>query len=226
MTRLVLLNAVYFKGDWAEPFAAGSTRDEDFHLGGTEKVRVPMMSGTLKAARFGAFQKAGFHMLEMPYAGGELSMVLLVPDRLDGLAHVEKQMTAELLRGWIERLEMRAVEARVPKFTLRTDYDMQPTLEALGMRRAFKPGEADFTGMVESGERLCLGQVRQRAFVEVNEKGTEAAAVSAVEAVSLSMAPRPAVPVFSADRPFVFLIRDRKTGTILFVGRVADPRKE
>jgi serpin B len=177
----------------------------------------------------------GFTLLEIPYKGGEVSMVLIAPRSADGLAGLEKKLTSANVRTWIGKLQQRAVHVFVPRFKLETKYALEKSLQAMGMVRAFEdprlPDGAQFDGMSASedpAQKLYVSKVLHKAFVEVNEKGTEAAAATAVimarpkEAVPQSV---PFTPTFRADRPFVFLIRDVKTGSILFVGRMMNPRQ-
>jgi serine protease inhibitor len=258
LTRLVLTNAVYFKGQWSDPFDARATRDEPFLLGDGKKTSVPLMGGHLKKVSYAACNgdgtafdspveigvdvgekydkyypdKKGFQLLELPYKGGDLAMVVIVPGSEDGLPALEKLLTSANLKAWMGKLQQRATEAYLPRFKLETDYQMKPTLQKLGMVRAFvAPGKADgaqFDGMCESkdpGHKLYITRVLHKAFVEVNEKGTEAAAATAVLLEKKeARETRPFVPMVRADRPFVFLIRDRKTGCVLFLGRVTNPR--
>jgi serine protease inhibitor len=246
LTRLVLLNAIYFKGDWATEFDVKATREQDFHVGAGRKQAVAMMhKDGLKGGRYGAFNAdgslfktprgfaggaapdtlypgpGGFQIAELPYKGQELSMVLVVPQDLDGLAAVEKRLTAANVATWLDGLEAREMDVAMPKFRLETDYTMKPTLEALGMSQAFDLTKANFDGMVANRlEPLFISFVIHKAFVEVTEQGTEAAAATAV-AVKGGLPPF--TPTVRADRPFVFAIRDVQTGTILFLGRFADP---
>jgi serpin B len=248
-TRMVLTNAIYFKGKWAEPFKKEDTKERDFHLDGGKKVRVSMMYQIMAQARYGAFNgdgsafetpkfesagaqnypgAGGFQMLEVPYSGNELSMVVLLPRSADGLPALEKMLSAEKLSHWADWLTARDVYNFAPKFRMETDYKMRPALIALGMSRAFSEYRAEFEGMCES-EKLHIRKVLHRAFVEVNEEGTEAAATTAVDVAACLAAPgvdiqKPFIPTFKADHPFLFLIRDKKTGAILFLGRVVDPR--
>lgn len=256
LISLILTNAIYFKGDWAMPFKESRTRPLEFTLAGGEKIKTPTMSAyNLQVGRYAAFNadgsyfetplkiertrrtglypgEGGFAMLELPYKGGDLSMVLIVPTEADGLGGVEKKLTVANLTAWIAKLAKRKVNVFLPKFRLETDYKMAKTLKAMGMVRAFiapGPGGADFTGMCASsdpGKRLYISKVLHKAFVEVNEKGTEAAAATAVIMTRKGGVPpvRPFTPTFKADRPFVFLIRDGKTGSILFLGRMTNPQ--
>lgn len=257
-TRLVLTNAVYFKGDWAEPFKAEVTRDEDFTTSDGTKVRVPLMHQPwADAAKYAAFNgdgsvfptpekvmvgeadqsnrypaDDGFLVAELPYKGGDLSMVILLPRSADGLSKLESKLSAANLNAWTAALRQRRVKLALPKFKLETDYDMIAPLEAMGMRRAFvnpiDPNGAEFDGISPSpdpAQRLYIGAVIHKAFVDVNEKGTEAAAATAVIMAAGSAAPRmvPFVPTFRADHPFVLIVRENAGGTVLFMGRVTQP---
>jgi serpin B len=261
LIRLVLTNAIYFKGEWAEVFAEGHTKDEDFARAGGAKVRVPLMRrGGMGSARYAAFRgdgtffdtparvplgavdekkvypdERGFTMLELPYKGGEVSMVVLLPRSADGLEALEKKLTAENLAAWVGKLRQRTVHVYLPKFKVETKYDLGKTLEGMGMARAFKdPRAADgaqFDGMSESQDparKLYVSKVLHKAFVEVNEKGTEAAAATAVMMMRPTAAPSsvPFTPTFRADRPFLFLVRDRQSGSVLFLGRVLNPTEK
>jgi serine protease inhibitor len=177
----------------------------------------------------------GFAMLEMPYKGEQLSMVVIVPQSADGLADLEKKLSSDQLQTWIDRLQRRAVNVFLPKFKLETTYKMADTLKAMGMARAFADPRdpangAQFDGMNASQDpeqKLYISKVIHKAFVEVSEKGTEAAAATAVRVGPRAMSVGRSLsftPTFHADKPFLFVIRDKPTGTILFVGRVTDPR--
>jgi len=223
-TRLVLTNAVYFKGDWASPFEKEATREEDFTLTdpahAAEAIRTPMMHQT---EDFGYMETDAFQALEMPYAGDRLTMVVFLPRQTAGVSAFEETMTAENLSAWLKSLREQKVVVAMPKFKMTVQFQLADTLKAMGMRDAFSLPPADFSGMIERGEKeLKISHVIHKAFVDVNEEGTEAAAATAV-VVALELAPmRPLV--FRADHPFVFLIRDKRTGSILFMGRVMDPQ--
>ncbi len=257
LTRLVLANAIYFKGDWAEPFNAKNTKPRDFTLANGTKIKAPTMTD-FKEMRYGAFNadgssfqtpktipigmrpdkfkkgypgKGGFAAVELPYRGGELSMVVIAPQDPNGLPALEKKLNAAKLAGWVKKMNKRKVNVFLPKFKLETGYSLKKPLQELGMREAFiepdPSGGADFSGMTASKRRdLYIGKVIHKAFVEVNEKGTEAAAATVVVVFGATSAPRlvPFNPTFKADRPFLFMIRHVKTGSILFMGKVANPK--
>ena len=219
LTRLVLTNAIYFKGQWATRFKKKRTRLAPFSLGGPrlriQTVRVPMMS---QSAEFGYAERKDLQVLAMPYKGGRLSMVALLP-RGD-LSALDKALTPATLKTWLAGLRTQEVNVYLPRFRITWGAtDLVRPLKALGMRDAFTMG-ADFSGM-DGTRKLLISKVLHKAFVDVNEEGTEAAAATAV-VMRLKSAMRPLV--FRADHPFLFLIRDNKTGCILFMGRVVDPR--
>lgn len=225
LTRLVLVNAIYFLGDWAEPFPARATGPAPFHLSKTKSKDVPMMrrSGSL---RFVRSEAAGVRAVELPYKGETLSMVLLVPEAVDGLPALEAQLTSEWVDKLLAGLAPVQVALGLPRFQIdpAESLSLGDTLSGLGMPTAFDKMKADFTGIANPPDpldRLYISAVFHKAFVKVDEVGTEAAAGSAV-----SMAVRAAAPArvekVEADRPFIFLIRDT-SGTVLFIGRVSDP---
>ncbi len=219
MTRLVLVNAIYFKGDWTKPFDPDGTVDAPFRTLDGNRVTVPMMA---QQTDFRYAEEAGVQALELPYGDdGELAMLILLPAEPDGLAALEAELTPEVLNGWTARLRSREVSVFLPRFKLTRSLTLNRYLQALGIRLAFQGGAADFSGMDGQSGNLFIDSVLHKAFVEVNEEGTEAAAATAV-VMRLTMVVDPP-PVFRADRPFLFLIRECATGSILFMGRLADP---
>jgi len=260
-TRLVLTNAVYFKGNWAEQFNQEKTRDEPFFLADGKQVIVPMMCAKKhQKCRYGTFAiedgspysvpwkhalpeekqeesniKDYVSIIELPYVGDALTMVVIVPNKHDGLANLEAKLTSKQLTTWMEKIYKQKTNVYLPRFKLETNYllgdaNQVGTLQKMGMKRAFDPRPkgpkqgADFGGLCDSSNpehQLYISQVLHKAFVEVNEEGTEAAAVTVVHNVKKS-ASRP-IADFRADRPFLFFLRDNKTGTILFLGRVMKP---
>jgi serpin B len=220
LTRLVLTNAVYFKGDWAQPFDKRNTREEDFTVSAQAKVKVPLMH---QQTKMGYAEEETFQVLEMPYAGRELSMVVLLPKKFDGLPTLEKAITVDKLGSLMSKLRVRKVITYLPKFKLETSFSLNPTLEAMGMKRAFSR-TADFSG-ISTAENLYISAVLHKAYVDVNEEGTEAAAATGVMVGAMAARRPEPVPVFRADHPFLFLIRDTKAGNILFMGRLTNPSK-
>lgn len=215
--RLVLTNAIYFKGAWAARFQKDLTRDEPFLSSDGMKINVSMMNQTAKLA----YAKAdAVQILELPYAGGKLSMVILLPDQVGGLAALEKKLSHEIVSRWIGGMSSQEVIVQIPRFKMTFEIQLNKLLESMGLAHFFS--DADFSGMDGKGE-LFVGQVIHKAFVEVNEEGTEAAGATAVimrETAIMRPSPK---PVFRADHPFVFLIRDVATKSILFVGRLEKP---
>ena len=220
-TALVLCNAVYFKGKWVTQFDPKATATNVFFARPGQRVVVPMMSGKMKLRS----QAPGdLTLFALPYTGNDLSMVILLPQAVDGLGALEQRMNAKELTSWLAALDQaRESEAIVvlPKFKLNCRLNLKDNLAAMGMPSAFG-SEADFSGMT-SARDLWISDVVHQAFVDVNEEGTEAAAATAV--VVTRSASVSHTPVFRVDHPFLFLIRERQTGSILFLGRVVDPTK-
>jgi len=216
LTKLVLTNAIYFKAAWSEPFDSKNTKPGDFLAGGTKKVKVPMMRQSQRTR----FMDGGtFAALELPYEQHELSMIIFLPKKAEGLAALEKSLTAGTLAKWYAKLSDHQVDIRMPKFKTTAEFRLDKVLQEMGMRDAFDKDKADFTGL-SSVKELCITAVVHKAFVDVNEVGTEAAAATAV-AIGLQSLPPPAT--FHADHPFIYLIRDNKTGSVLFMGRMVNP---
>jgi len=218
MTRLVLTNAIYFKGNWARQFKEDRTRETPFTLSDGQKIDVATMN---QKAEFGYMETDTFQALELPYVNEELSMVILLPKQFDALDEFEKTLTPENLSQWLAKIHKREVVVFVPKFKMTSQFSLASVLKSMGMTNAFSSG-ADFSGI--NGKRdLFISAVIHKAYVEVNEEGTEAAAATGVVMRLTSIGPVP-IPVFRADHPFLFLIRDNLTGSILFIGRVANPK--
>lgn len=224
-TRLVLVNAIYFLGDWSEPFEKDSTRPMPFTTGGSKKVDVPTMNRT---GSFNIASKDGVTALELPYKGGDMSMMIIVPDAADGIAAAQKSLTADSLSALASAMKPERVWASIPKFEVNPSESvpLKDVLSALGMPIAFDRDKADFTGIAnppEKAERLVISQVFHKAFIKVDEKGTEAAAATSVNMARAGSA-APAKPrEFKADRPFLFVIKDNASGLVLFMGRVMNP---
>jgi serpin B len=171
---------------------------------------------------FGYFDGGEFQALELPYQGDRLSMVVLLPKVKDGLAALEASLSADKVAEWVSKLNRREVRVALPRFKTTAEFSLAQVLAAMGMQDAFDASRADFSGMTGAKD-LFISAVVHKAFVDTNEEGTEAAAATAV-VMTLSAMPEPP-PEFRADHPFLFLIRDTKTGAILFLGRIADPTK-
>lgn len=217
-TKLVLTNAIYFKGDWLHTFEKNSTAPAPFYKAGGAKSKAFMMAN-VGSFRYGQFE--GFQALELPYKGEKLAMMVLLPKAPDGLPALEKKLSGLALRRWGEGLRERSVEVYLPKFKIEGDFQLNGLLASLGAPRAFDPAKADFSRM--TGKRdLYITSAVHKAFVAVDEEGTEAAAATAVMMGPTAAAMPEPVPVFRADRPFVFLIRDLR-GNVLFLGRLSDP---
>jgi serine protease inhibitor len=223
---LVLTNAVYFKGEWRARFKASDTAEEPFRLRGGKQVPVKMMHQTT-ALRLDQMDRDGpaeAQVLQLPYKGGDLSMVIVLPKSADGLAEVERSLTAEKLDRALRIPFDRNVRVSLPRFTIKGgSVRLKDPLSGMGLGRAFGQG-ADFSGLFGKPGDVFIGDVIHQAFVEVNEEGSEAAAATAVEMAKGSDPGRPAEPVeFKADHPFLFLVRDNRTGAILFLGRLSNP---
>jgi serpin B len=212
LTRLVLTNAIYFKASWKTPFLEQLTRDGVFHTLNGRDVTVSMMS---LDTEFGYTRAPSCQAVELLYLGEQLSMVILVPDS-GAFEEFEAALDAEQLRSLLRGLASTRVQLSMPKFQYEFTLPLKATLMGLGMEDPFSEF-ADFSGM-DGSRRLFIHDVRHKAFIAVDEKGTEAAAATAVT-VGVTSVP----PAVTIDRPFIFLIRDLPTGTVLFLGRVVDP---
>jgi serpin B len=218
-TRLVLANAIYFKGDWASKFDAQATHDQDFTVSDGVTVKVPLMWQGHREYPYA--EDSAVQVVELGYKGGDLAMLVVLPRARDGLAAVEQSLSAQRIGQWRSRLRAREVEVSLPKFQIEAFFSLKPAMEALGMKRAFAP-DADFSAMAgtDRGD-LFLHAVLHKAMVTVSEEGTEAAGASAVEpAQSLP----PDMATFYADHPFLFAICDMRNGSILFLGRLVRPK--
>ena len=217
--RLVLTNAVYLLARWLRPFKPEKTRDEAFHGPGGATATVPTrhQAELLRRAELGDVQ-----VLEMPYEGGDLAMSFVLPRAQDGLAAVEARLDDATLASWLGAGETTVVGVSLPKFTIdpAEPARLSDELKAMGMPTAFDRGAADFTAM--AAERLYISQVFHKAFVKVDERGTEAAAATSVDMVPMAVVPPPPSE-FRADHPFLFFLRDLPSGVILFAGRVERP---
>ncbi len=215
LTRLVLTNAIYFNAAWDQPFDRRDTRDGTFYLLDGSQVAVPMMR---QMAKYGYAGGEGFQAVELPYDGGELAMVILLPDA-GRFEEFERSLSASQMEEILRRLEYQRLHLTMPRFRVESAIGLRDVLAEMGMPAAFDPGQADFSGMDDSRD-LYISHVLHKAFVVVDESGTEAAAATAVV---IGLTSLPSHMEVTVDRPFIFLIRDLQTGTILFIGRVVNP---
>ncbi len=224
-TAAVILNAIYFKGSWDKAFDPKRTREAPFHVAVDQKLQVPMM---YQKERVQMVQNEELQFLRLPYGGDRFAMNILLPKEKHGLAAVEKELTAEKMADLFKQLnESRKQESIIflPRFKMEGSYKLVEPMKELGMKAAFSPSAADFSGIMGSPGELYVGDILHKSFVEVNEEGTEAAAATAVvmRATSVSMGPPP--PLFRADHPFLFFITEKESGAILFMGRLAQPQE-
>lgn len=229
-TRLVLVNAVYFKGMWVLQFCKSATRNESFYLENGGTVRIPLM---YQHEQMFYLQTKDYQAVDLDYQGGILSMLVLLPNRKDGLQYLEKTISAKMISDCVAKMRVHEVKLFLPRFRIIWGtVDMRDQLTNLGMTLPFSRFQADFSGISgykapEEGS-LFISAVYHKAFLEVNEKGTEATAATAVleDTGTFPIYKSVPVPTFRADHPFLFAIRDRKSGTILFLGRMDNPMRE
>jgi len=217
LTRLVLTNAIYFKGVWTTQFDKKATRSADFTTLGGKKIKVPLMHSK---GRYGylADRKTGLQIASIPYKGDELSMIVLLPKSPEDLAALTATLRADRLAGWIAAMRKQEIDLYLPRFKMTSSFALKDVLVKMGIVDAFSLTTADFSGM--NGKKdLYISAVIHKAFVDVNEEGTEAAAATAV----VMTGGMRITPIFRTDRPFLFLIRHNPTGAILFMGRVTEP---
>jgi len=224
LTKLILTNAIYFKGEWSEKFQKQATQDKKFTPSDGSAYNVPMMEQT---AWFQHADLGDVQLLELSYKGSPVSMLVILP-KDNNLASIERGITAEQVTGWSAKLENHRVDVSLPKFKIETKEHMAADLKQLGMPTAFVGGIADFSGIApvkDITDKLYIADVIHQTFVANDEDGTEAAAATAVmmEAGNAAPSKPPKLYVFNANHPFIFLLRENRTGAILFTGRVAKP---
>lgn len=217
-TRFVLANAIYFKGLWKTQFEKQQTKNEPFTLKSGEKVDVPMMR--IEDESFHYLESPNFQMMGMFYRGNQMAMVILLPRSVDDLEIVENSLTNQNMDSLFQKLQRRQLDVYIPRFKFTDEFKLEEILPEMGMIEAFKP-QANFSGMAES-EDILIDAIIHKAFVDVNEEGTEAAAATTIITDVTGM-PRPP-NVFRADHPFFFFIRDLRSRSILFIGRVLNPK--
>ncbi len=212
---MYLINAIYFKGDWTYQFDKNRTQDAPFTLADGSQTTVDMMSHEAEV-EIGLNRSEGVWLADLPYSGSAYSMTILLPETAEEISSLIDRLTQDNWDVWIEGLNLGEIYVSMPKFTLEYEITLNDVLQSLGMGVAFT-GAADFTRMYAPGG-IYIDEVKHKTFVDVNEEGTEAAA-----ATSVGMAVTSAPPRFVVDRPFVFVIRERYSGTILFMGKIIDP---
>jgi serpin B len=218
LTRLVLVNAIYFNASWQITFKEDQTAETTFTLADGSQKLVPMMS-TVGSERFGYAIGDNYQIVELPYHGGQLSMILILPDE-GTFDAFESSLDVDQLAEVLKDIQIKQVELQMPKFSFESEFELVGMLRLLGIQAAFDQQNADFSG-IDGTKELSISHVFHKAFVLVDEKGTEAAAASAV-LFRLRSIPVTDVQI-AIDRPFIFLIQDKPTGTVLFLGRVLDP---
>jgi serpin B len=219
LTRLVLVNAIYFYGEWANPFKKESTAPNEFYISEETKIKTPFMSRT---GSYHYYEDAKIQALEMPYKDNNASMIIFLPNAKDGMPEFEKLFDFKYYSDILDSFQPTEVRLLLPKYKIDFRIGLGNTLSQMGMPLAFSPGGADFSGM--TGKRdLCISKVIHQAFIEVDEKGTEAAAATAVVMMHTSARHSSDLKVFRADHPFIFVIKDNATGSILFMGKIMNP---
>ncbi|MDJ0755300.1 MAG: serpin family protein [Ardenticatenaceae bacterium] len=218
LTRLILTNAIYFKGSWANQFDPDWTTDAPFSITPEKKIMVPMMN---RKQMCGYAENDRELLLELPYVDDSLSMIVLLPREIDGLARLEESLVKDGLTERLTGLRREEVQVFLPRFKVTSSFRLSGTMPSMGMIDAFDENLADFSGIDGVKHWLYITAMVHKAFINVNEEGSEAAAATGV-ILGVRSAPPP-VPVFRADHPFLFLIRENSTGSILFLGRVVNP---
>ena len=218
LTKLVITNAVYFKGTWQTQFEPDQTSESEFRVNEDKSVSTPLM---YMQSKFPYAETSDLQIISIPYNGDKLSMLVLLPK--DNLESLDKSLTLENLQNWKNNLQVQETKLFMPKFKIETTYELPKIMQSLGMKLAFDENKSDLSGIANTPPRLFVTDAVHKAFVDVNEEGTEAAAATGITVGVTSMGPE--MPVFRADHPFVFLIQDNETGLILFMGKVVDPTK-
>ena len=218
LTKLVLTNAIYFKGLWEKQFDPDDTYEADFELSTGETVTVDMMDSDTEDSNYNYTETEDLQILKLNYQGKNLSMIIVLPKE-NNISIAESAINYENLSNWRNDFNEIEIDVEIPKFKFETKYTLNNLLKEMGMVDAFLPGVADFSGM-DGANYLLISKAIHQAYVEVNEEGTEAAAATAI-IIELSMTPDP--NEFRADHPFIFLIQHEETGAVLFMGKVMNP---
>jgi serine protease inhibitor len=219
-TILFLINAIYFKGKWAKEFAKEKTKDDVFRSEGGSQKRVPMMS---QSGNYKYYEGKTFQAVSLPYGGGRVSMYIFLPQKDTTLSGFQKSLSAASWEGWMREFQQSDGDIILPRFKIEYEVTLNDALKALGMEPAFDASRANFSGMTAGPQNVYISKVKHKTFVEVNEEGTEAAAVTSTEMRATSaMRPRDRFRMV-VDHPFFCAIRDNQTGTILFMGAISEP---
>ncbi|HKG59302.1 MAG TPA: serpin family protein [Pyrinomonadaceae bacterium] len=219
---LILINAIYFKGQWQFEFKKEKTKPDVFRLAGGDQKEVPMMS---QSGKYSYFKGKDFQSVALPYGMGRVSMYVFLPDEEKSLDQFEKDLTPENWDNWVRSFQSTPGDLMLPRFKVEWELQLNEALKTLGMAEAFDPARADFSEMakVSSGNRLFISEVKHKSWCEVNEEGTVAAAVTSAT-IGLTSVQQPREKfVMKVDRPFFFAIRDNQTGVLLFMGSVRNP---
>ena len=217
LTAMILTNAIYFKGLWKYEFDPDNTQDRDFEISPGISITAPMMSISEKT--FNYTETDDLQVLELDYDGDDVSMILVLPKE-NNISIAEQAINPASLLDWKESFDSLEVDVTIPKFKLETEYNLKKYLQMMGMDIAFTPN-ADFSGMTGAKD-LFIKKVAHKAYIEVNEEGTEAAAATSV---IMQLTAIIETVSFNADHPFVFLIQHKETGNVLFMGKIVDPTK-
>ena len=221
-TILFLINAIYFKGQWTNEFEKGKTRDDDFKLADGGQKKLPMMS---QSGRYNYYKGKDFQAVSLPYGTGRMSMYVFLPDKRTTLDQFERDLTVENWETWIKSFRMAPGEVVLPRFKIEYEVDLNDVLKVMGMAEAFDSHRANFSGIAQLGqaEGIYISKVKHKTFAEVNEEGTVAAAVTAVEARATSVQLPQENFIMKVDRPFFVVIRDNLTGVVVFMGSIVNP---
>ena len=220
-TILFLINAIYFKGQWTTEFEKSKTKEDNFTLADGSQKKLPMMS---QSGRYTYYKRKDFQAVSLPYGSGRMSMYVFLPDKSSSLDQFERNLTVANWETWMKSFRMAPGEVILPRFKIEYEVDLNDVLKALGMAEAFDSTRANFSGIAQVGqERIFISRVKHKTFAEVNEEGTVAAAVTSVGIQVTSALPPQENFIMKVDRPFFVAIRDNVTGTVLFMGSIANP---
>jgi serpin B len=219
-TRLVLVNALYFKGAWATKFKKEKNTTEDFQIKKKENVKTEFMNNSISSWYY---EDKYCEIIDIPYENKDISLLIMLPKTYKKLKKVEKQLNYEYYQNYLNQKSLKRIQLSLPKFNTESEFDLNESLNKLGIKEAFTMN-ADFSGITEN-EKLYISKVVHKANIELDEEGTEAAAATAVVMRKTTAMPIEDVVIFKADRPFIYMIRDQKTNTIYFIGKILNPNK-